>query len=435
MKAKIYLILGAVLVTTFANAQKSKLWTLQQCVDTALANNRNVKQQILTKKTREISYDQARKNLLPNLNGSASQNWNFGRSLTVDNTYQSTNSSQASFGLSTGITIFDGFKMKRNIDLAKSEMYASEADLEKIKQDITVNVAAGFLQILLNKELLQIAVDQLDLTKTKIEQRKALVASGKMAEGELYDLIAQESKEELNRLRADNTLKLSLLDLAQFLELENFENLDIVAPSNLSESDLHFLSAEEVLQSALTHRPEIKGAEYRLKSSLYNVQIAKGSYYPTLTFGANYGTNYYNISNIPNKSFSQQIKDNKSTSFGFNLQVPIFNKFATRNNVRSAEISVKSNYIAVDNAKLELKKTIQQAYYNALGAKSRWEAANKSEIASREAYRFTNQKYEAGRATLYELYQSKSNLTQVLSEQAQAKYEYFFRVKLLELMK
>jgi outer membrane protein len=435
MKAKIYLIWGALLVATFVNAQKSKLWTLQQCVDTALANNRNVKQQILTKKTREIAYDQARNNLLPNLNGSASQNWNFGRSLTVDNTYQSTNSTQSSFGLSTGITIFDGFKMKRNIDLAKSEMYASEADLEKIKQDITVNVAAGFLQILLNKELLQIAVDQLDLTKTKIEQRKALVASGKMAEGELYDLIAQESKEELNRLRADNTLKLSLLDLAQFLELENFENLDVVAPDDLSESDLHFLSAEEVLQSALTHRPEIKGAEYRLKSSLYNVQIAKGSYYPTLTFGANYGTNYYNISNILNKSFSQQIKDNKSTSFGFNLQVPIFNKFATRNNVRSAEISVKSNSIAVDNAKLELKKTIQQAYYNALGAKSRWEAANKSEIASREAYRFTNQKYEAGRATLYELYQSKSNLTQVLSEQAQAKFEYFFRVKLLELMK
>jgi outer membrane protein len=433
MRTKIYMIMGALLVTLLANAQKP--WTLQQCVDTALTNNRNVKQQALVKKNKEIAYDQARKNLLPNLNGTANQNWYFGRSLNVDNTYQSTNSSQSSFGLSTGVTLFDGMKMKYNIDASKADMYASEADLQKIKQDITVNVAAGFLQILLNKELLQISKDQLELTKSKIEQRKALVIAGKMAEGEMYDLIAQESKEELSKVQAQNTLNLSLLDLAQYLELDHFENLDIVAPDNLSESDLHFLSADEVFETALTHRPEIKGAEFRLKSSEYNVLIAKGNYYPTLTLGANYGTNYYNISNVPNKSFSQQIKDNKSTSVGLNLQIPIFNKFATRNNVRSAQLGVKSSTIAVVNAKIELKKSIQQAYYNALGAKSRWEASQKSEIASREAYRFVNQKYEAGRATLYELYQAKNNLTQVLSEQAQAKYEYFFRIKLLELMK
>lgn len=433
MKTKIYMIMGALLVSLLASAQKP--WTLQQCVDTALANNRNVKQQALTKKTKEIAYDQARKDLLPNLTGSASQNWNFGRSLTVNNTYQSTNSVQASFGLSTGVTLFDGLKMKYNINAAKADMHASEADLEKIKQDITTNVAAEFLQILLNKELLQIATDQLELTKTKIEQRKALVASGKMAEGEMYDLVAQQSKEELSQLQAKNTLNLSLLDLAQFLELDHFENLDIVAPENLSESDLHFLSADEVLKSALTHRAEIKGAEFRLESSKYTVLIAKSAYYPTLSFGVNYGTNYYNVAHVDNKSFGQQFNDNMSTSLGFNLQIPIFNKFATRNNVRTAQLGVQSSVIAVNNAKLELKKSIQQAYYNALGAKSRWDAANKSEIASREAYRFANQKYEAGRATLYELYQAKSNLTQVLGEQAQAKYEYFFRIKLLELLK
>jgi outer membrane protein len=124
-----------------------------------------------------------------------------------------------------------------------------------------------------------------------------------------------------------------------------------------------------------------------------------------------------------------------STLLGFNMNIPIFNKFSVRNQVRTAQIGVESSKLSVENAKIELKKTIQQAYYNALGAKSRWDAALKSEIASREAYRFTNQKYEAGRATLYELYQAKSNLTQVLSEQAQAKFEYFFRIKLLELMK
>lgn len=433
MKTKIMILFCALSACMLVSAQKP--WTLQQCVDTALANNRNVKQQALTKKTREISYLQARQNLLPNLNAQAGQSWYFGRSLTVNNTYQSANSAQSSFGIGSNLILFDGLKMKYNIDIQKADMRAAAEDLEKIKQDITTNVAAGFLQILLNKELLQIAADQLELTKTKIEQRKGLVSAGKMAEGEMYDLLAQESKEELSKLQAQNTLNLSFLDLAQFLELDHFEDLDIVAPENLSESDLHLLSADEVFASAITHRPEIKGAEYRLISSENSVMATKADFYPSLNLGAQVGTNYYNLSGLPNASFGSQVSNNMSTSINLNLQIPIFNKFTVRNNVRTAQITVESNKISVLNAKLELKKTIQQAYYNALGAKSRWDAANKSETASREAYRFTNQKFEAGRATLYELYQAKSNLTQVLSEQVQAKYEYFFRIKLLELLK
>ena len=433
MKTKIIILFCALSASMLLSAQKP--WTLQQCVDTALANNRNVKQQALTRKTREISYQQARQNLLPNLNAQAGQSWNFGRSLNANNTYQSSNSAQTSFGIGSSLVLFDGLKMKYNIDIRKADMHASEQDLEKIKQDITTSVAAGFLQILLNKELLQIATDQLGLTKTKIEQRKGLVSAGKMAEGEMYDLLAQESKEELSKLQAQNTLNLSFLDLAQFLELDHFEDLDIVAPENLSESDLHLLSADEVFTSALTHRPEIKGAEYRLVSSESNVLATKADFYPSLNLGAQVGTGYYNLSSLPNASFGSQLSNNMSTSISLNLQVPIFNKFDVRNRVRSAQIGVESNKLNVVNAKLELKKSIQQAYYNALGAKSRWDAANKSEIASREAYRFTNQKFEAGRATLYELYQAKSNLTQVLSEQVQAKYEYFFRIKLLELLK
>ena len=432
MRTKI-MLLSFVFTTMILSAQKT--WTLQQCVDTALANNRTVKQQALAKKNKDIAYEQARQNLLPNLNASASQNWNFGRSLSVDNTYKSSNSSQSSFGLSSGLTLFDGMKMKYNIDASKADMLAANADLEKIKQDITMNVALGFMQILLNKELLQIATDQLALTRTKIEQRKGLVEAGKLAEGELLDLQSQEAKEEMSRLQADNTLKLSLLDLAQYLEIDNFEKMDVVAPASLAESDLQLLTADAVFQSALTHRPEIKGAEYRLKSSEFNVLIAKGNYYPSLSLGANYGSGYYNLSNIPNNSFSQQLNDNMSAQIGLSLRIPIFNKFEVRNNVRSAELGVKSSKISMDNAKLELKKSIQQAYYNALGAKSRWDAAQKSEVASREAYRFSNQKYEGGKATLYELYQAKSNLTQVLSEGAQAKYQYFFRVKMLELLK
>jgi outer membrane protein len=430
MKTRIYIIMVALLTTTLVSAQKP--WTLQQCVDTALVNNRNVKQQALTKKTREIAYEQARKNLLPNLSANVNQGVGFGRALVDQYTYANQTSFSTSFNVASRVSLFDGFKMKYNIDARKADMYASEADLEKMKSDITTSVAANFLQILLNKELLQIATDQLGLTQTKIEQRKALVSAGKMAEGEMLDLLAQQAKEEMTQLQAKNTLNLSLLDLAQFLELEHFENLDVVVPDNLSESNLHLLSAELVYESALTHRPEIKGAEYRLKSSEYNVLTNKADYYPTLSLGAEVASQYYS-SGVG--SFGSQMSNKLGENIYLSLSIPIFDKYTTRNNVRTAQLGVQSSKISVDNAKLELKKSIQQAYYNAIAAKSRWEASQKSEISSREAYRFANQKFEAGRATSYELYQAKSNLTQVLSEQAQAKYEYFFRVKLLELLK
>ncbi len=433
MKNKIYLLIFAVVISFSLQAQKPL--TLQQCVDTALANNRNVKQQALNKQSKAIAYQQARNNLLPDLNASASQDWNFGRSLDINNAYKNTNSSKSTFGFSSSLTLFDGLKMKYNIDARKADMLASDADLLKIQQDIIVSVSTAFLQILMNKELLQIANEQLVLTKAKIEQRKTLVESGKLAEGEIYELVAQEYKEEQNRIQAQNSLKLSLLDLAQILELENFENLDIQIPENLLDVELQLLSAESVYESAISHRPEIKGAEYRLKNNETNVLISKSDYYPTLRLQAQSGTGYYNLNGVNNETFKNQLGQNFTNIVGLNLQIPIFNKFEIKNRVKTAQIGVESSKLEINNTKLELKKSIQQAYYNAIAAKARWDAAQKSEVASREAYRFANQKYDAGRANSYELYQAKNNLTQVLSEQTQAKYEYVFRIKLLELMK
>ena len=430
---KIFIIIGALLAALVANAQQP--WTLQQCVDTALANNRNIKQKALVRKTNEISYQQARFNLLPNLNASVNQNFNFGRTLDSNNDYQAVNSSTSSFGIGSQITLFDGLRMKYNIDARMADLKTSDAELEKIQKDIVMSVSSSFLQVLLNKELLQIAVEQLKVTETKIEQKKQLVAAGKLAEGEMFELYAQQSKEEVSRTQADNTLKLSLLDLAQILELTDFEKLDIVVPADLMLNELQLLNPESVFQSALTNRPEVKSAEYKLDGSKTNVDIARSYLYPSLGFGAQMGTGYYNLKGIPNASFKQQINEQFNTVLGFSLNIPIFNKFETKNSVKKAQIDVEANKLNVDNVKLELRKTVQQAYYNAVAAKGKWEAAQKSETASNEAYRFANQKYEGGRATVYELYQAKNNLTQAQSQVVQSKYEYVFRLKILELLK
>lgn len=428
-----FLILSFCLASVVSAQQQL---TLEQCIAIALENNRNVKQQVLNKQNREIAYNQARADLLPNLNASAGQNFVFGRSIGLDNTYQNTNSSQTSFSLGSDITLFDGLRMKHNIDARRADVNASQADLDKIRDDIVISVSTAFLQVLLNKELLQISEDQIELTNANIAQRSELIKNGKMAEGEIYELEAQKAKEELNRVQAESNLKLALLDLAQIMEIENVSDLDITAPPAeklIGESVL--LSSDVVYQNALINRPEISGANFRLESAQKEVLMSKAQLYPTLSFGANVGTGYYHMSNRTNDSFSSQMRNNMSNSVGFSLRIPIFNRFQVRNSIRTAQIAVENSRLEMDKTKLDLRKRIEQAYYNALGANSRWEAAKKSEIAGREAYRFAEQKFENGRANSYELFQAKNNLTQVLGEVAQAKYEYAFRLKILELLK
>lgn len=426
------LIISASLLPTVAQQH----YTLMECIEIALENNRNIKQQEIGRQQREIAYNQSRADLLPNLNASAGQNFVFGRSIGLDNVYENTNSSQTSFSIGGNITLFDGLRMKHNIDARKADMYASEADLEKTQDDIVMAVSTAFLQALLNRELLQISENQIETTQSNLTQRSELVKSGKMAQGELYELEAQLSKEELNRVQAENNFKLALLDLAQIMELENFSDFDITAPpaeTLINETTL--LQTQAVYESALLNRPEIRGMRYRLESSEKELQIAKSQYYPSLSFGVNMGTGYYRMSGRDNISFSSQFRNNVSNSLGFSLQIPIFNKFQIRNSVQSAELAIVHTQLEMDKAKVDLRKRIEQAYYNATGARSRWEAAEKSITASREAYRFAEEKYENGRANSYELFLAKNNLTQVLGEEAQAKYEYAFRLKILELLK
>ncbi|HNX88318.1 MAG TPA: TolC family protein [Paludibacteraceae bacterium] len=434
MKAK-YLIIASLLLAA-AQLPAQRIWTLEQCIDTALSNNRNIKQQQLSYKSKEISYSQAKANILPNLNASAGQNFNFGRSLGADNTYISSNSATSSFGISSDLTLFDGLKMKYNIDAKKAELLAAGADWQKVEKDIILNVSTVFLQVLQNKELLKNAESQLELTRNNLIQRKELIKMGKLAEGEIYELQAQEAKEELQRVQAENNLQISKLDLSQVMDLEDFQNLDVMVPANLMENELALLSAEEVYNSALLTRPELKAAQYRLQSSEKNIAIAKADYLPSLGFGAQVGTGYYNMSRLPaNESFNDQISNNLSTALGFRLSIPIFNRFEVKNRVKSAKIEVENTKIEIEKTKIELRKTIQQAYYNAIAAKNRWESSQKSVRANEEAYRFASQKFESGRANQYEVNIAKNNLAQSLSEQTQAKYEYVFRMKLLELMR
>ncbi len=434
MKTNYFLTIILIFCTLQISAQR--VWTLQECVDTALMNNRNIKQQRLNYKSKVISYNQAKSDRLPNLNASIGQNFNFGRSLSVDNTYQNSNSQNTSFSVSSGVNLYNGFRMKNAIEARQAELMAAGADVQKIEKDIILNVSAAFLQVLQNKELLRNADNQLQITRENMARRKELIEAGKLAQGEIFEIQAQEAKEELSRVQAENQLQLSLLDLAQVLELDHFQDIDVAVPVNLLENELALLSADEVYISALASRPEIRSAQYRLESSLKNIEIARAGYLPSLSLGAQWGTGYYNMSNMPtNPSFGTQFSNNISTGVGLSLSIPIFNRYEVKNQVENAKLNVESSKIDIENTKIELRKTIQQAYYNAIAAKNRWESSQKSVTANEESYRFASQKFEVGRANQYEVNLAKTNLSQSISEQTQAKYEYVFRMKILELMK
>ncbi len=220
------------------------------------------------------------------------------------------------------------------------------------------------------------------------------------------------------------------------MELEQFDDFDVTAPpagTLIRESTL--LASDAVYESALVNRPIIRSMQYRIESSEKELLMTRSQLYPSLSFGANMGTGYYKMSGRDNDPFGTQLRNNISNSLGFSLRIPIFNRFQVKNNIHIAELAIANTRLEMDKTKLELRKQIEQAYYNAVGARSRWEAAQKSVTASNEAYRFAEEKYRNGRANAYELFLAKNNQTQAMGEEAQAKYEYAFRLKIIELLK
>lgn len=433
MTRKLYLVAVAMMMAVSLSAQHA--YTLEECVAIAQKNNLDMRQQHLNEANRQLAYEQARHNLLPNLNASVGQNFVFGRSIGLDNTYQNTNSSQTSLGINSSVIVFDGLRMKHNIDARKADLLAAKADLRQMEDEIESAVTQAFMQVLLNKELLLLATEQQDLTKQSIAHRQELIASGRMAQGELYELEAQAAKEEQNSVQARNQLKLSLLDLALIMEVDDLESVDVVSPSaETLIAQQKLLPSAWVYDQAVQNRPELEASRHRTESAQKELLMAKAQQYPTISLGANLGTGYYKMSGRPNDSFSNQLRNNMSNAIGVSVQIPIFNRFQVKNAISQANLMVENSQLEMQRTSRQLRKKVEQAYQNAEAANSRWMAAQQSVRASQEAYRFADEKFKSGRATSYELFQAKNQLSQVLGEEAQAKYEYAFRLKMLQLL-
>ncbi len=410
----------------------AEVFTLQQCIDSALLNSLTVQKQGNQYASQRLQYTQSKADISPSISGSAGQSWIFGRSIGADNIYHAQNSSQTTFNLAANIVLFDGLQMKFNIDQARANMQASEANMQALQLQIKMNISTMYLQVLLSKELLAVAENQLADTRLKLQRDSALVAINRLPAGELYTLQAQAAREELEVTQRQNNLQLSLLDLAQAIELQDITHFDIATPSNEELAGGLLPNNEEVYQIALQSRPEIKALEYTIQANESALKGTKSAYSPTLSAGANVGTGYYDMQGADNNTFGTQMRDNFSASVGLNLHVPIYDKMQTSTRVKQQKLALENARLDLEQQKKDLRKEIDQAYYNARNASIEQSASEKAEQSTAEALRYTTQKYEAGRCSLYEYQEARNNHLQAQSTRLQAQYNYLFRLRILQ---
>ena len=427
------IITSALMILLSANAYSQEKWDLERCIRHAIENNLNIKQQEASKEQSEVELNTAKWSRLPDLNGSASHSFNFGRSIQADNTYQSLNTQNTAFSLNTSIPLFTGLKITNNIALAKLNLQAALEDLNAAKENVSIQVASSYLQVLFNDELARVAHEQVDLSREMLVQREAYFRNGKASESELYEAKSRVAQDELSAVQADNDYQLALLDLSQLLELPSPDGFAIVSPQTDAVENLGTpLPPAEIYADALLIKPVIKAAQYRLEGAQKSIRIAQSAYYPQLSLGAGLSTNYYKMSGMDNAGFGSQLRDNFSQYVGLTLSIPIFNRLATRNRVRSARIQQTTLGWQLEDSKKTLYKEIQQAYYNTLSAQTQYTSSRTAAEAAKASFDLMKERYMNGKANATEFNESRTAWMRAVSDQLQAKYNYIFRFKILD---
>jgi outer membrane protein len=468
MKTKLTFILFlSIYITAFA--QDSKKWTLRECVDYALENNITVKQTELNIQEAELSKKDAVGNFIPNLNISGNHSWNSGLTTDVTTGVLRNQTTQTTYGgLSSNVVLFDGLKNVNELRRADMAILANRYQVDKIRDDISLNVISAYLMVLLNKEAVKIAEPQLEISIEQLNRTNKLVEAGTAPKGDLLDIQATLANDEQNLVVTQNNVKISLLSLAQILQLDDVYNFDISEEEieTLSLANISDYTIDQIYQKALENRNEIKVAQTNIDIAEQDIKIAKGNRYPTLSGFFNWNSRYSDFERVvgseispdnptvvigqventgqnvisPNyrpivgspPGFFDQFDDNKGYSFGLGLQIPIFNGFAISNGIKRAELNYERQMNQLDQEELNLEKTINTVYTDAQGAVKIYFAAQKSVAAQEESFRYAEEKYNVGVMNSFEYSQIKNRLVKAQSDLLRAKYDYIFKIKLLE---
>ena len=448
------------------NAQMpvAKVWTLKDCIEYALENNLSVKQSQLSVLQANNNLDAAKANLSPSLNGNFGYQFNFGLNIDpVTNIIGREQRQVGSVGLNTNWVIFDGFQNFNNIKSARLQKSISSFELEAVKNDIALNVSQAYLQILLSYEINEIARQQVKVSEKQRKRIADLVEAGTLPKGSLYEADAQLARDQQNLINTENEFEMSKVRLAFILQLSDFSGFEVVIPElSLPESRYLSMTVPSIYAQARSEQPSIKANDLSVQRSQVDLSVAKGSRLPTLSLFAGISTNYSNM--IPNvvgtndvflpigvtqsgepvftsitqpaidgiKPFGNQLNDNINEFVGIGLQIPIWNRYQVRNQVRGAQLNLMSSELNLAIAENNLYQEIQRAHMDAQAALANYQAALKAVQSSQEAFDYAEERYRNGVINLVELELSRNALASAKSTLQQNKFDYIFKVKVLE---
>lgn len=437
MAYPVRLILLLILIPGIQAVSQEK-WTLDRCIRHAFENNIQLKQQELGINLAENNLLQSRLQLLPDLGLGANQSFRFGRSvdpLTYEFTTE--NFKGSSFYGNTELDIFNGLRNINTIKRNRLNLEISLNNYERARNDLSLNITRFYLGILFDMELQDIARQQVETTGLQIEKTRKLVEAGALTRGDLLEIQAQQASEELMLVNAGNQLRMSLLNLAQLLDIEDVDNFYIDRPSFENTIIGDFAGdADEIFMSALEMMPQVKSAELELRYQQNELAITRGRMSPSLSMNAAWGSGYsdnirdYETGNI--MAFRDQLEFASTTSLGFNLQVPVFSGWATRTAVKNSRIALLNSQYQLELVKNQLKKEIQQSMADAGAALVKYNATQKSLTYLEQAFSYTEQKYSSGLLTALDYNIAKNNLVKAQSELLQAKYNYIFNLRILD---
>ncbi|WP_026730698.1 TolC family protein [Flavobacterium denitrificans] len=424
---------------------QTKQWTLEECVRYALDNNITIKNSELDVQNAEINKKDAFGRYLPSVNGNASHSWNIGLNQDVTTGVLRNQTTQySSVGLNAGVDIYKGLQNQNTYRRTKLAIIASQYQLLKMQEDVSLNVANAFLQILGYKEDLKIKTEQLAIDEKRLKRSEEMVSAGTIPRGDLFDLKATIATDKQNIAVSENNLLISKLSLAQLLQLKEFADFDVVDDTNAKdENNIMAQSPIDIYNKAKETRTELKLAQTNLEIAEKNVAIAKGAFQPTLSgfYGFNTRASYsdqvkFDSNNQPYTvgpdPLFQQFSDNKGHNFGLQLNVPIFNGFSVRNNVERNKVSLEKSKIDLEQKSLDLQRNVYTAFTNAKGALNTYEAATVTLEARQQAYNYAKEKYDVGLMNSFDFTQAQTLLTNAQSEVIRTKYDYIFKIKILE---
>ena len=468
MEKRSFLSLIAMLVCSITIQAQSKKWTLEECVTYAIQNNISIKQSELDSKMALIDKKSAVGRFLPSLNASASHSWNIGLNQDITTGLLQNKTTQfTSAGANVGIDIYRGLQNQNTLRKANLSIVAAKYQLVKMKEDIALNVANAFLQVLFNKENLKVQKEQLRINEKQYARSEELVKAGSIPRGDLLDVKATLALNNQNVITAENSLLISKLSLSHLLQLKDFENFDVVDDTDVKdENNIMAQTPSAIYEKAFEGRTELKIARTNLEIAEKNVAIAKGAFQPTLqgfySFNSRVAYSDRVTGVIPNASnptsivgfvegtnqnvlspnftrvlgnpapFFDQFNTNKGQSFGMQLSVPVFNGFSARNNVERSKVSLEQSKIAVEQQNLDLQRNVYTAFADAKGALNAYESSVAALEARQGAYNYATEKYSVGLMNSFDFNQSQTLLTNAQSEVLRTKYDYIFKIKILE---